>query len=458
MFKKRKTMQPAKFVLAAFGSVILLGAALLRLDISLEPGYSLSWVDAIFTATSATCVTGLVVTDTASTFSSFGEGIILLLIQIGALGITTMSTLFLLLLGERPSVQSEIIVEDTLGRMHFDIRSVLFYTASLTLILELVGVLLLTPWLYFSWHMELGQAFYQALFHTVSAYCNAGFSLYADSLTRFRGDPYFLTVIMLLIVLGGLGFVALLNLMQFFLGKRDGRRGPRPRIQLHTQVVLIVTFLLIFAGTIVFLPLEWSNEFVGLSTLDRWVNAMFQSVTSRTAGFNTIDLGNSRSATLLFTGFLMSIGGSPGSAAGGIKTTTFFILILVVRAFVSRRDRIVAFGWTIPNRIVQQAFALFFVAVAWTFSATFLLLCTETGMEITSQQGLLARVLFEVLSAFGTVGLSTGITSGFSTMGKIILLITMFAGRVGPLTLVLGMSRPDTRRALQYPEGKISIG
>ena len=451
------TIRPPTFVLVTFLAAIAVGALLLKLPFAVERGMHLGWVDALFTATSAVCVTGLAVTDTGTTFSGFGELVILVLIQLGGLGITTMGTLFLVLLGERLSLRSERVVEETLGRLGASgVRGLILYAVAFTLAMELTGAALLTLRLAWRHGVEPDAALYQGLFHSVSAYCNAGFSLYPDNLTRMRHDPFFLFVVMALIVIGGLGFLVTFNVSTIRWWEKDALR--RGRLTLHSRVALAVSGFLIVLGALVILPLEWDQQLAGLNVFDKAVNALFHSVAPRTAGFNTINLAEARSGTLFFTCFLMFVGGSPGSAAGGIKTTTFFVLVLVVRALFTGRPQVTTQGRTLPAAVIHNAIALFFVALAWTFLVSFLLLWTERRIELGAQHGLLAEVLFEVLSAFGTVGLSTGITPYLSALGKLVLIGTMYVGRVGPLTLVLAMSRIEPRNVVQYPEGRISIG
>ncbi len=436
---------PSKIVVGSFVLVILAGTMLLALPWATVDGRGLSLVNALFTATSATCVTGLTVVDTGRTFTPFGQITILLLIQIGGLGVMTLSTFFLSMVGRRISLRGKIVVQDALN--YYDMESLLElirYILIFTFLLEMAGALLLA----YPFCERMGaMGIYAAVFHAVSAFCNAGFSLFSDSLVSFKGNLLVNGTMMGLIVMGGLGFPVLLDLYKRFFVFR----GEPYRLRFQTKLVLTVTAFLIVTGAAAFLLFEMKNTLAPLPWGTKVLASLFQAVTPRTAGFNTLNTGAFREATLFFIIFLMFVGASPGGTGGGIKTTTAAIVLFSIRSILREEREVNILGRTIPPRIVSKAFAIFFLSAALIFMTVLTLLLFEPNMP-------LIKLSFEVVSAFGTVGLSTGITPTLSGISKVILSVVMLAGRVGPLTLVLAMARREVPPEIRYPEAQVMVG
>lgn len=453
---------PAQTVIAGFLIVILLGALFLTLPISLQEGKKLSFLDALFTATSAVCVTGLITVDTGTHFTAFGQTVILLLIQAGGLGIMTLAVFIGLLIKDSLSLRerriSGSVFEQTGTSSPFElIRQIIL----ITLIIEISGVLLL-----YGYHRIFAplpapwndRPLFYALFHTVSAFCNAGFSLNADSLTVYAASPFPLLVFSCLIILGSMGFTVLVNLRNTFITRRSYslfRRRFNPggeRLTLHSRIALTMTVILLISGTVFFLISEQNHTLKGAAPGVRLLNSFFQSTTARTAGFNSVDFSALQPATLFFLIFLMFVGASPGSTGGGIKTTTFAVLILTIRSLLQERHEVDTGRRIIPPDVVNKAIAIFMLFLGMVLGATVLILLIETGFSFE-------QVLFEVVSASATVGLSTGITAKLSDTSRIIIIVTMFLGRIGPLTLVMGMTMRRSRKIYTpNPTERVIIG
>ncbi|KQO01148.1 TrkH family potassium uptake protein [Paenibacillus sp. Leaf72] len=435
---------PPRILVVGFAIIIMLGALLLSLPFASADGSGLRFLDALFTATSATSVTGLVVVDSGTYFSVAGQVIIMLLIQIGGLGFMTMGTLFALVLKKRISLRERLILQEAMNQGSMEgiirlIRKVIVYSLSF----ELVGTLLFT--MRFAYDMPFGKALYFGVFHAVSLFNNAGFDIFGDyrSLTMYVDDPIVNLTAMLLIISGGLGFIVISDLLEF-------RR--RKGLSLHSKVVLVMTGSLIAVGAVVIFIFEFSNART-LGSLDwggKILASFFQSVSPRTAGANTLNYADLRQATLFFTIILMFIGASPGSTGGGIKTTTFMTLIGAVVAMFRGKEDIVLFRYRLGKERVLKALTITMLSLALVVVVTMLLSATEDQRFI--------KILFEATSAFGTVGLSMGITPELSDFGKIIISITMFAGRLGPLTLAYALNPKTSKELYRYPEGKITIG
>ena len=433
----RRGLDAARIALLGFGGVILLGAVLLMLP-ACSTGVPLGPVDALFTATSAVCVTGLVVVDTGSAFTPLGQAVVLLLIQVGGIGIMTLSAFILLMLGRRSSIRvAEALGGSYLRRRRIRMSTLLRRTILLTFGCELVGALLL--WLL--WRGDFGDAgrsVWSSIFHAVSAFCNAGFSLNPDSLMGHAVDPGVNLVVMALIIAGGLGFFVLSELIEIV----SVRRGPRPRLSFHSRIVLSMSALLIVAGAVLFFLLEWRHGLSDVSIGRSWLEAFFQSVTARTAGFNTVDIGGLSNAGLFTAIFLMFFGGAPGSMAGGVKVTTLGVIVVVVVSRLRGLRRPALFGRSLSRSNLERAVALIIIALSLIGVATMLLLITELGgAPHAESRGMFLELVFECVSAFGTVGLSTGVTPTLSVAGRIIITLMMFVGRLGPLTLVVAMER-----------------
>jgi trk system potassium uptake protein TrkH len=434
----------------AIAGLILTGAILLWLPISAAPGQSTSFLDAVFTATSAVCVTGLIVEDTPNHFSLFGQIVIMLLIQSGGLGYMTISTVLAAALGRSVSLQERLTLQEGLNVQGLDgLLRFALTVLKLTLLFELSGALILAV----RWGGEMGvvKALWFGLFHSVSAFNNAGFALWSDNLTRWRGDFTVNMVITLNIIAGGLGFFVMSEVFQ---------RRRKARLSVHTRLVLVATGVLLFLGTIGIYMLEIGNPrtLAGLPWHEQWLAAWFQSVTPRTAGFNTIDYGQMTAPALFLTMALMFIGASPGSTGGGVKTTTFSITVAALWATVRGDNEPHIFGRRLSAELVSRAFFVSLIA--------FLALNAVAGVVLLTEQRDLMPTLFETTSAFGTVGLSmsengapVALSAFFSPIGKTMMILMMFIGRLGPLTLAFAVARRASMEPkLRYPEGKVLIG
>ena len=444
MNKLGKMMTPSHILVLGFAAVILFGALLLTLPEATQDGLGLPFLNAAFTATSAVCVTGLVVVDTATTFTHFGQWVILLLIQVGGLGFMTFATMFAMIIKKRITLKERLLLQEALNQVSVEgivrlAKSVL----QISFAIEAMGALILT----LRWHSDFGwsKALYYGVFHSISAFNNAGFDLFGNfsSLTAYVGDPVVNITIMLLIICGGLGFVVL----------SDIKAHPR-KFRLHTKIVLQVSGTLILLGAVFIFFMEFSNpKTLGpLPFGTKVLAAFFQSVSPRTAGFNTINLGGMYDTTLLSMIVLMFIGASPGSTGGGIKTTTFIAVVLSVLSTYRSDPHVTLEGRTLPKDVIAKAWAI-------TTSAAFLIFIIISVLSHTENSDLLT-VLFEVTSAFGTVGLSLGLTPTLSVVGKMAIILTMFIGRVGPLTLAFVLSQNKSKQAAQikYPDERIMIG
>lgn len=451
-FSRRITdlqIQPARLFIGSFVLVILTGAGGLLLPRATTQGISI--VDAIFTSASAVCVTGLIVVDTATAFTPLGKTIILFLIQVGGLGLMTFTTFFTLFSG-RLSIKERVLMQDFLSRENLgEIRRTLLQIVGVTLTIETVGAVLL----YFSWGAvsfpSAEHRIFSSVFHSVSAFCNAGFSLFGDNLAgrALAMNVQVNLTISGLIILGGLGFITIVNIS----GARPWGRGPsrlHHRLTAHTRVVLATTALLVLGGAVLFFVLEYSNTLAGLDWPDKILASIFQSVTTRTAGFNTIDIGAMAvPGTLLFL-LLMFIGASPGSTGGGIKTTTAALILLSGLNYVRGKSSIEIGNRRIPQNNIDRATAVLIFGLMLVGLSVFLVTLFEPFPLID--------VLFECVSAMGTVGLSRGITFALSDSSKIVLILTMLIGRVGALTLMMAVTRRAALSRFDYPSEQIVVG
>ncbi len=446
--KQDKELNPGQILMLGFAGVILLGAILLSLPVSSQEGHSIGFINALFTATSAVCVTGLVVVDTGTYWSTFGKMVILLLIQFGGLGFMTMATSMAIVIGKRISLRGRMVMQEALNQE--TIQGVVKLTQIIiltTLGIEAVGAVLLSIKFVPMYGWTKGICY--GIFHSISAFCNAGFDILGGgtSLMPFSTDVLVNFTIMFLIVLGGLGFTVMIDLFQLSTKKKK-------KLSLHSKFVLKLTVILLVSGFFMVLLLEYSNPATmgDMNFGEKVVAASFHSVTPRTAGFNTLSMADLRMPTKFLTIFYMFIGGSPGSTAGGIKTTTFGLVILLVISLITDKDDIEFANRRFATDTVMRALALLSIALFIVIVVTFVLTCTETGISFL-------ELLFEAVSAFGTVGLTLGCTSQLSIAGKLIITITMFFGRLGPLTIAMGLARRKHKKALyRYPEGKIMVG
>lgn len=453
---KKIRLQPAQVIVLSFLSVIITGAVLLCLPVSTADNSSPGIINSLFTATSATCVTGLIVKDTGGFFSPFGKLVILCLIQAGGLGIMTFSTMFAILLGRKLSISQNMTIQNALGHTKIEgLKNLIFYIVIFTFTTEAIGALLL----YLRWSAVTGWdkllTAQRAVFHAVSAFCNAGFSLFSASLSGFTSDWLTIAIFSALIIIGGMGFVVFLDIPKLKFWKQD-RRLIFSRISLQTKIVFFVTLLLITAGALGVYFLENNSSLYGMTPAEKASTCIFTSITPRTAGFNILNTGTLRPVTLFMLIILMFIGASPGSTGGGIKTVTFGIVLAAVYSMFRGGERISLFGRTIPKETYRRAAVIIFLSLCVVIASTFLLSVTESAAAQSSHYFL--GVLFESTSAFGTVGLSTGITPGLTPLGKIIIMITMFVGRVGPLTLALAIAMRREKASFRYPEESLMVG
>lgn len=452
----REISAPQLFT-GSFLLLILLGTIGLKSLPGLYTGDELGWLDALFTATSAVCVTGLIVVDTATYFTPAGQAFILLMIQLGGLGMLTFTTLIILALGGRLSLRQETMtgsmadIAPHVERKHLT-RDVIIFT----FLVEAVGAALL----YLLWIPKFGlqHAAWPAIFHSISAFCNAGFSTFSDSLTGFQTAPGTLLVVMSLIVVGGIGF---LTLEELHVRRKALRTGRVIRLSMHSKIVLAATAALIVGGWAAFTLFEWHVTLAEMPVWARPINSLFMSVTARTAGFNTIDYGQAADGSNFLTILLMSIGGSPGSTAGGLKTTTIALIGLLAWSRFRGVEVTSLWGRSIPEETIQRAIGLFVVAFGLVTIAIFILTSTEIGRVAHSQAGGNFLVyMFEAASAFNTVGLSMGVTDGLSTAGRWTTILLMYIGRVGPLTFAaaIALRQPTPEGEFRYAYEEVVVG
>ncbi|WP_238162552.1 TrkH family potassium uptake protein [Cohnella sp. AR92] len=447
LFKKVRgwfVASPPRALTIGLFVIIVIGTVLLKLPVSLKEGQSIRWIDAFFTSASATCVTGLVVVDTGTFFSAFGHWVILVLVQIGGLGFMTMGTLFAIFLRRKVSLKERLILQESLNQNNLEgiiklVLRVIYYA----LTIELIGSVLFT--LRFMADMNPGKALYYGIFHGVSIFNNAGFDLFGDyrSMSDYISDPFVNILSILLIILGGLGFVVLADLVEF----RHKRR-----LSLHSKVAIYTTLLLFVGGAAVILLFEYTNENTlgPLGLGDKIIASFLHSMTPRSAGISTIDVSSLRQATQFLLVILMFIGVSPGSTGGGIKTTTFAVLIVSVIAVIRGREDVVLLRYRLERERVYKAITVTLFSFIIVVIGTMLLSVTENHTFMV--------VLFEATSAFATVGLSAGLTQELTDIGKLIVIFLMFMGRLGPFTLFYAVGPKKGRSLYRHAEGKIIIG
>jgi trk system potassium uptake protein len=444
------SMSPPRIILLGFGSLILLGTILLLLPAASSSNQSAGILTALFTATSAVCVTGLVVVDTATAWSSFGQIVIIVLIQIGALGIMSMATLFSLVVGRKMGLKERLLIRESLNEFSLSgvvrmLRNILIATIAI----ETVGALLLSIRLIPLFGVKDGIT--KSIFHSVSAFCNAGFDIFGTvdnkfaSLSSFTDEPAVLLTISALFITGGLGFIVW----------RDAVKAKRfSELMLHTRVVLLATAFLIVFGTILVFLLENNNSATlgNMPFFTKLLNSFFHSVTPRTAGFNTLPIDRMTDSSKFLTLILMFIGAAPGSTGGGVKLTTISIVIYTVIAYIRGREEINMMGRRIPDHLLKKSLSIVTLSLALVIATTLVLLINNEGSFM--------ETLFEATSAFGTVGLSTGITPGLNTISRLAIIVTMFLGRVGPVSaaIALALSHNRGRTLYKFPEGKITVG
>jgi len=448
-----RKLTPHQALLLYYAGGILLGAALLMLPAASQTS-PLPFLDALFTATSAQCVTGLAVVDTGSQFTLFGQLVILALIQIGGLGITTFSVYLFYYLRLGVGHRGRMLIHETLLHSPIDsVRELIRDILLLTLAIEGLGSFALA-WAFIP---EMGwfKGIYYAVFHAISAFCNAGFSLFPDSLCGYSSSPLVNLSVMGLITLGGIGFLV----MRELLGMVRPPRGTRRRLTLHTRLVLVTSLVLTLGGTIAIYLLESSASLQGLGGMERLWAALFQSVTARTAGFNTIDLGMMEIPSLFLMMFLMFIGASPGSSGGGIKTTSLALFAAILHSRLKGTPHTNIFRRTIPAEAETKVLSLVMLAMLILGVAIFSLLAIQLGgLSLSQSRGAFMDFVFEAVSAFGTVGLTIGGTAKLLPGGKLLIILLMFIGRVGLLTVAFAILQRRQEHALRYAEENIMIG
>lgn len=446
-FLFRLKLAPAQVVLLSFGGWITLGALILMLPVSAAPGKSISFIDALFMSTSATCVTGLSTISLPDEFSIFGQMVMLLLTQVGGLGIMTLSSSMALIMGKNLQMREQVIMQDVLDASGAEeLLQLIVDIVRYTFLIEFIGAMVLTVGFYQE-GFEIGQALYFGFYHSIMAFCNAGYALFNNNLEDFKFEPLISMTVAFLLIMGGIGFSVMKDLVTTLKSKRSLRS-----LSVHTKIVLSVNTLLIAFGTIYLFFGEFLHAFQEMSMWQRFQVSFFQAVTPRTAGFNTINLNALHPHSLYMMILLMFIGASPGSTGGGVKTTTFAVLLQSVTATLKGKSEVEFFERKIPSTVVVKSIAIFIISLI-VVSAGVLVM-----MRLEPDKSFLA-IFFEVTSAFGTVGLSLGITPFLTSIGKFVIIMLMFVGRVGPLTLVLAVgSRAVMPSKVEYPEGKILIG
>ncbi len=445
---------PARFMLSGFLFIILWGTFVLMLPQSTVAG-SIRFIDALFTATSAVCVTGLATVDIGTTFTLLGQVTILCLIQLGGIGVAFFGILFGLVFTGRINVGQKSLFSSTMTpHAQWDIWGVFRVIFLVTVTVELIGAVLIAIPMADVTGGDPVRAFYYGLFHSVSAFCNAGFSLHPDNFISLKREPLVIIPVMGLIVIGGIGFFVIDELLQMI---RSRKRHP---LTLHSKVVLTTTALLIAVGAVVIGLFEFRNTFAGESTGILIMDSLFNSITPRTAGFNTVNVAQMLNPSILVVLVLMFIGASPASTGGGVKTTTFAVIILLIRSRFRGSDSVSAFRRTVPAETVLQAHIIMALSTALVLVMTFLVVSLDlvAAPPAISGRGVFISSLFETVSAFGTVGLSMGITPYLSWAGKFFISLTMFIGRVGPLTVLLALQQRQRSVNYAYSEENLMVG
>ncbi|MBT3362560.1 MAG: Trk family potassium uptake protein [Chloroflexi bacterium] len=427
-----------------FLAIIAIGTLLLSLSVSNVTGEFISPIDALFTSTSSVCVTGLVVVDTGTFWTPFGQAVILVLIQVGGFGFMTSTTLLFLVFGWKIGLRERMLIGESIGLDRIGgIVGLIKKIAIFTIVIETVGAVIFC--IRFSQSMPFGTALWRAVFHSVSAFNNAGFDIFGNfrSMIDFQSDALVVLVTAALVIIGGISFVVYRNI---YIVRRF------KRLALDTKIVIVTTLSLLFVGTVVMLLTESFNDATlgTLPTSQKILNAFFMSVTPRTAGFTTVQIGDMADYALFFTMVLMFIGGASGSTAGGIKVNTFGMLTATLFSSLRWKAQVGAFGREFPARLVHKAMTLVMLALGYIVIVVLILTMTE---DITFLQA-----FFETVSAFGTVGLSTGITPELSTAGRLVITVTMFVGRMGPLTLALSLMKHNHTIKYRYPQESVRIG
>lgn len=445
----RLNLTPPQMVLLSFGLLILFGTMLLLLPRATRTGHSMPFIDALFTATSATCVTGLVVVDTGSYFTHFGQGIVLLLIQLGGIGIMSLVAFSSVAIGRGVGMRERAMLKDILSPdFVVEVTSLIKLIVVTTGLFEIIGVIVLSR----IWAEDFPSpitTLYYSIFHSISAFCNAGFSLFSDSLRRFAFRGGVIITFSVLIISGGLGFMVISEVAQWFY-RRIFKRDQMVRLSLHARIVLFASLALILIGTFAIFVLEHGELTPVGGFRNSLLNAFFTSVTARTAGFSTVSIGSLTVPAAMVLMALMFIGASPGGTGGGVKTSSVAVLIATVRSILRRRANVEIFKRTLPQDIVNKAICVVLLSLGLVFISA-LAISAIDGRSLTD-------VVFESISAFGTVGLSRGITGSLTNASKIVIIATAFLGRIGPLTLGLAIGHRLMEAPYSYPAERVLIG
>lgn len=437
-----KELNPPTVLALGFGGLILLGAILLNLSIASKSGESVGFINAFFTSSSAVCVTGLVVKNTAEHWTNFGHVVIISLIQMGGLGFMTMATIVALLLGKKITFTDRLVIREQLNQETMTgLVKLTKYVIWATFLIEGIGALILSTKFIPIYGLEKGVWF--SIFHAISAFCNAGFDIMGSSLEPYVGDLTLNLTLAFLVIIGGLGFSVYIDI---------SKNRKFSRLRIHSKLVIVMTVFLLVFGTISILLMEYNNPetMLNFSKKEKIVASFFQSAISRTAGFNSINLSGMRESTVIIMIILMFIGGSPGSTAGGIKTTTFGVLILTAISVIRGNKDVNIFKKRISQSIVNRSLAIFMVGIVLVLSITLFLSFIEEANFLD--------LLFETTSAFATVGLSRSLSPNLTNIGKIIISLTMYAGRVGPLTMAFAFAQKERVENYRYSEGNITVG
>jgi trk system potassium uptake protein TrkH len=446
-FLFRIKLAPAQVILLSFGGWILLGSLILVLPVSAAQGKTIGFIDAIFMSTSATCVTGLGTISLADDLSIFGQMVLVIITQVGGLGIMTLSSSMAIIMGKNLQMREQVIMQDVLDTSNSEeLLSLITGIIRYTFVIEFIGAVVLAVG-YYQEGFEIGQSMYYGFYHSIMAFCNAGFALFNNNLEDFKFNPMIHFTVAILLQLGGIGFAVMRDIVNVTRARRSYKE-----LMVHSKIVLVThTFLVVF-GTIYLFFGEFLHAFQDMSIIEKLEVAFFQSVTTRTAGFQTINLNALHPHSVYMMLLLMFIGASPGSTGGGVKTTTFAVLLQSVTATLKGKYNVEFFERRVPAQTVVKSIAIFIISLIVVSG------CILVMMRLEPDKSFLA-LSFETVSAFGTVGLSLGITPFLSVMGKLTIVMMMFVGRVGPLTLLLALgSKASIPSKVEYPEGKVLIG
>ncbi len=441
-YLNRLELNPPRVLALGFGALILFGALLLNLPIATKTGESIGFINSLFTSASAVCVTGLVVVNTAEYWSLFGQIVIIILIQMGGLGFTTMATIVALLLGKKITLKERLIIKEQLNQETMSgLVKLTRYVIFSTFLIEGIGALLLST--RFIPKFGLNKGIWFSIFHAISAFCNAGFDIIGDSIAPFVGDFIINITIGFLIIIGGLGFTVYIDI---------SRNKGFKKLSLHSKLVITITAILVIGGMLVFFMTEKNNPdtLLNLTGKERVLASFFQSAITRTAGFYSVDISKLYDTTVFIMIILMYIGGSPGSTAGGIKTTTFGTILFTTIAVIKGDKDVVVFNKRLSQDIINRSLAIASIGLILVISVSVLLTLTEEATFLD--------LLFETTSAFGTVGLTRGVTPNLSDVGKLIITLTMYAGRVGPLTMAFAFAQRQKPVLYRHSEGNIMVG